>query len=161
MRVKVIRSARRVRTISAIPQGNVLVVRAPEHVSNRDLKPIIEDLRERWLRVKKPSLSNPRLQKRAELLNRQYFGGRLRWRSIRWVTNQRGRFGSCTPEHKTIRVSSEIASMPSFVRDYIIVHELAHLIEDNHGPRFWKLVNRYPFTERARGYLLALEADMN
>ena len=36
------------------------------------------------------------------------------------------------------------------------MHELAHLIEANHGPRFWKVVNRYPRTERARGYLMAI-----
>jgi predicted metal-dependent hydrolase len=64
--------------------------------------------------------------------------------------------GSCTPTDQTIRLSHRLATMPAFVRDYVIIHELAHLLEANHGPKFWKLVNRYPKTERARGYLMAV-----
>ena len=73
------------------------------------------------------------------------------------MTNQnKSRIGSCTPANGAIRLSHRLAAMPAFVRDYVIVHELAHLLEANHGPRFWKLVNRYPKTERARGYLMAV-----
>ena len=90
-------------------------------------------------------------------LNRQYFEGKLRWQEIRYVTNQQHRYGSCTPATGVIRVSPHrVVAMPAWVRDYVLVHELAHLREANHGPRFWKLVNRYPKTERARGYLMAL-----
>ncbi|MEZ4836614.1 MAG: M48 family metallopeptidase [Caldilineaceae bacterium] len=80
----------------------------------------------------------------------------MQWESIRWVTNQNKRYGSCTPSERTIRISHRLAKVPQFVLDYVIVHELAHLLEANHGKRFWKLVNRYPKTERARGYLMAM-----
>ena len=97
------------------------------------------------------------LHQRAQALNRAYFDGQLRWKSIAWVTNQnKSRFASCTPSEGTIRISHRIADMPTFVRDYLIVHELAHLVEENHGPKFWQLVNRYPKAERARGYLMAV-----
>jgi predicted metal-dependent hydrolase len=161
MKVKVIRSRKRVRTISALPEGNVLVVRAPMHVSKRQLDPIIRDLRERWMRVRKPKVDDASLNRRAQVLNRIYFNGQLTWKSLKWVNNMTERHASCTPEYRTIRISSDVAKMPKFVQDYILVHELAHLIEDNHGPRFWKLCARYPLTERARGYLMATDATEN
>ncbi len=80
----------------------------------------------------------------------------MKWQSIRWVTNQNSRLGSCTPSDGTIRISHRLGKAPAFVRDYVIVHELAHLLEANHGPNFWKLVYRFPKTERARGYLMAM-----
>ncbi len=54
----------------------------------------------------------------------------------------------------TIRISDQLASMPTFVQDYVIIHELAHLLEPNHGPKFWELVYQYDRTERARGFLM-------
>jgi hypothetical protein len=98
------------------------------------------------------------LQASARRLNERHFGGALRWESIRYVGNQSSLLGSCTPEDRTIRVSHRVARLPDWVRDYVVMHELAHLMEPGHSPRFWDLVNRYPLTERARGYLMAIEA---
>ncbi len=95
------------------------------------------------------------LERAADRLNEEHFDGRLRWRSIRYVGNQVDRYGSCTPEDGTIRVSSRVAQYPAWVRDYVVMHELAHLLVGGHSPRFWRLVERYPFTERARGFLIA------
>ena len=157
MEVKVIRSARRRKTVSARLEGDILVVRAPAHLSDQALNEAIEKLKARVERRQQArQLSDEDLEQRAQDLNRRYFQGKLRWRSIRWVTNQNKRFGSCTPSQGTIRISHRLAQMPDWVLDYVLVHELAHLIEPNHSPRFWALVNRYPLTERARGYLMAV-----
>jgi predicted metal-dependent hydrolase len=155
--VKIIRSKRRRKTVGARLEKGVLVIRAPAAMTDAELEPIINQLRARMTkreRVKLPSDND--LEKRARELNRELFDGKLKWQSIRYVTNQNSRFGSCTPEDATIRLSHRLATMPVWVRDYVIVHELAHLVEPNHGPDFWKLVNRFPKTERARGYLMAV-----
>ncbi|BBH64652.1 metal-dependent hydrolase [Actinoplanes sp. OR16] len=81
--------------------------------------------------------------------------------SVRWVTNQNGRWGSCTPDDATIRISHRIQEMPEWVVDYVVLHELAHLIVPSHNARFWELVNRFPKAERARGYLEGVSAAGN
>jgi predicted metal-dependent hydrolase len=157
LEIKIIRSKNRQKTVSARVVGNVFVVQAPARMSEDELQPIIEKLQQRWHKQRvKESLDDKALHQRAQELNRQYFEGKLKWKSIGWVTNQNTRLGSCTPANETIRLSHRLAAMPAFVRDYVIVHELAHLLEANHGPKFWRLVNRYPKTERARGYLMAV-----
>ncbi|MCB8987375.1 MAG: M48 family metallopeptidase [Ardenticatenaceae bacterium] len=155
--VEVIRSTRRRKTVSAELQNGVLLVRAPAALDDAALAPIIEKFRRQLARKVRPApQSDEALAVRAQALNEAYFNGRLRWQSIRYVSNQQKRFGSCTPSRGTIRLSDRLATMPEWVRDYVIVHELAHLEEANHGRRFWQLVNRYPLTERARGYLMAV-----
>ena len=151
------RSAKRKKTVSAELKNGELVVRAPARMSDRELAPIIEKLQKR-LRKKTNRIpkTDEDLEAMAQQLNQTYFSGRLKWQSIRYVTNQNRRFGSCTPSLGTIRLSDRLASMPDWVLKYVIVHELAHLEEANHGPNFWALVNRYPLTERARGYLMAI-----
>ncbi len=75
--------------------------------------------------------------------------------SIRWVENQRSRWGSCTPADGSIRLSSRLKKFPGWVVDYVIVHELAHLLEPGHGAAFKALERRYRRSERAIGFLLA------
>lgn len=90
---------------------------------------------------------------RARELSTRYLDGKAEPASVRWVGNQRHRWGSCTPDHGTIRISTRLRGMPAWVVDYVIIHELAHLLVPNHGPKFWALVDRYPKAERARGFL--------
>jgi predicted metal-dependent hydrolase len=155
--IRIVRSRNRRKTVQARRRGDVIEILAPAAMSDAELKPIIENLVRRLDRkTRAADLSDADLDARAQELNRLYFDGKLRWTSVRWVTNQNTVNGSCTPSNGTIRISHRLASMPPFVLDYVLVHELAHLLEANHGPKFWALANRFPKTERARGYLMAV-----
>lgn len=157
MNVRIIRSARRRKTVQAREVDGILEVRAPAAMPETELQPVIAKLQARLeKRHAGRQLDDAWLARRADLLNRRFFGGRLIWQSICWSARQTRSHGSCTPSQGTIRISQDLANLPRFVLDYVIVHELAHLLEANHGPRFWALVNRYPRTERARGYLMAV-----
>jgi len=94
---------------------------------------------------------------RARRLAREH--GLPRPQSVRWVDNMRQRWGSCTPEDGAVRVSSRLAAYPSWVLDYVLVHELAHLVVPNHGRAHDALVERFPHAERARGFLIAVDLD--
>ncbi|MHB1133134.1 MAG: M48 metallopeptidase family protein [Chloroflexota bacterium] len=164
MEVEIHRSARRQRTISAHWEGEKLVVLMPEGMAADEERRWVERMMQRATKARRRAELNSdgQLQKRAQELNRRHFEGKLRWQSLRYVTNQeKSRFGSCTPSEGTIRISHHLADMPPWVLDYVLVHELAHLVHRDHSARFWSLVNRYPLTERARGFLIArgMEGD--
>lgn len=93
------------------------------------------------------------LAARAQELSVRYLGGRATPERVRWVTNQNTRWGSCTPTERSVRLSHRLQGMPEYVIDYVLLHELAHLLVPDHGSRFWALLEAYPRTERARGYL--------
>lgn len=98
-------------------------------------------------------MSSEDLFTRANELAGEYLPAGVRPSSVRWVTNQNARWGSCTPMNGSIRISHRLKKMPAWVLDYVLVHELAHLVERGHGEDFWRIVNEYPRTERARGFL--------
>ncbi len=98
-------------------------------------------------------LDDAALLARAQELNEQYLGGAAVPASVRWVTNQQARWGSCTPVRGSIRISHRLRGAPAWVVDYVLVHELAHLLVPNHDDQFWQLVAAYPYAERAKGFL--------
>jgi len=159
--IEIVRSERRSKSVSARVVSGRMVVHAPATMDDAELQSIIARLQQRiQKRQARRALDDGELERRARELNRRYFDGKLSWTSIVWSTAQeKSRWGSCTSALGTIRLSSRLAETPTWVRDYVLMHELAHLVEGNHGPRFWRLVNRYPKTERARGYLLALAGE--
>lgn len=69
------------------------------------------------------------------------------------IVDNRYRWGSCTVRDN-INLNWRLIKAPMFVVDYVIAHELAHLLEPNHTPRFWNIVKtQVPTMEKARAWL--------
>lgn len=156
-KIRIIRSPRRKRTIQAQQKHGELWIYLPSGMTQSEESSWIHKMiqtTERKKRQRQLDTDNL-LQKRAQELNNLFFGGILNFH-IKYVTNQHKRFGSCTSATKTIRISHKVKTMPKWVQDYILIHELAHLLYPNHSKNFWTKVNQYRYAERARGYLIAI-----
>jgi predicted metal-dependent hydrolase len=158
-RVEVRRSARRRRTVSAYRDGERTVVLIPARMSRAEERRWVQVMLERLAsQESKLRPGDDELLARAAVLSRRHLGGRAKPASVRWVTNQGSRWGSCTPADRTIRLSVRLQGMPTWVLDYVLVHELVHLLVPGHGPDFWAEMESYPRLERARGYLEGVSA---
>ena len=154
-RVEVRRSARRKKTISAEIVGDALVVLIPERLSRAEEQEWVTVMAQRMSERRKRERLNSEgaLERKAAELARRH--GLPTPRSIEWVPTQQSRWGLCDYDEQAIKLSIALADYPAWVRDYVIVHELAHLSVPDHSADFWQLVARYPLTERARGFLIA------
>jgi predicted metal-dependent hydrolase len=160
--VEVRRSARRRRTVTAYRESGRTVVLIPAAFTaaeeRRWVAQMVAKLQTREERRRRSLGGDEELMSRARALSAAHLDGVPQPASVRWVDNQQRRWGSCTPADGSIRLSSRLRSMPEYVVDYVLVHELAHLIEPSHDARFWALVARYPRAERARGFLEGVES---
>jgi hypothetical protein len=161
LEVEVRRSARRRRTVSAYRDGDRIVVMIPGRFTRAQEAEWVAKMVAR-LDTGRPAAqrrsTDAGLSRRARELSERYLAGRARPASVRWVPAMRTRWASCTPADRTIRLSQALRDLPVWVQDYVLLHELAHLIEPGHGAKFWALLSSYPRTERARGYLDGVSA---
>lgn len=167
--VEVRRSARRTRTLTVFRERGRLVAQVPARLSAAQerelLPPLVAKFLTREARLGLPQAGDE-LADRANRLFRSFLADRVGLPlppfSVVWVDNQQHRWGSCTAATGRIRLSARLRTMPTWVGDYVLVHELAHLFEPNHSPRFHALVAGYPDRERAeaflQGYQYALSA---
>jgi predicted metal-dependent hydrolase len=153
--VEVRRSRRRRRTVSAYRNDDgTVVVLLPARMSKAEEREWVATMLARLERSEERNRpSDEALARRAEMLSRRYLEGLARPAEVRWVGNQQHRWGSCTPDDRTIRLSTRLQGMPSWVIDYVLLHELTHLLERGHTKAFWRMVDRFPKAERARGFL--------
>jgi len=157
--VEVRRSRRRRRTVAAYREDDKVVVLIPARLTRAEEKEWVATMLKRLEKSEKrrrPTDAN--LQRRARDLSQRYLDGLAHPDVVRWVENQSSRWGSCTPSDKSIRLSARLQGMPGWVIDYVLVHELAHLLEAGHTQAFWAWVNRYPKAERAKGFLEGVAA---
>jgi predicted metal-dependent hydrolase len=150
--VKVVRSNRRRKTVQAREADGHLEVLIPAWMSREDETRWVAEMRRRFAKRTAP-LNDEALFNRAIALADRH--GLPHPRSVSWSSRQGRRWGSCTPATRTIRLSARLAQAPAFVIDYVIIHELAHLVVAGHGPRFRALVAGHRHSERARGFLEA------
>lgn len=152
--VRVIRSAKRKKTSAARVVDGVIEVRIPAWLDAEREAEVVADLVRRVRKSLAVADTPIDLTERARELAAAY--DLPEPTEIRWVTNQASLWGSCTSGRATIRISSRLTRAPEWVVDYVVLHELTHLVEPNHGPRFHELMHRYPRHERAEGFLEAM-----
>lgn len=155
MRVEVKRSPRRRKTVEARLVDGTLRVAIPATMSKAEEAHWVGVMQQRFTR--RATTDDIDLPTRARALATRF--ALPEPTKITWSSRQTTRWGSCSTDTDRIRISDRLAGFPDWVVDYVIIHELAHLLESGHSDRFWAHVGRYSLAERARGYLMA-RADL-
>lgn len=150
--VRVIESARRKKTVSGRIVGDVIEIRVPKGLAVSERQRHVDELSTKLRRQR--SAGEIDLPTRARTLARTH--GLPQPSSITWSARQNKRWGSCTPSTGAVRISHRLSDYPGWVLDYVIVHELAHLVHPDHSTAFHELVGRFARAERAEGFLSAV-----
>jgi len=140
--------------VSGRLEAGRVVVMVPDSLSGAEERRLVEQLTRRIRsRDRRGPTGDAELEARARALADNYLDGRARPTSVRWSSRQQRRWGSCTPSTGEIRISEAARHLPGDVLDYVLLHELVHLLVPGHGPEFWAELAVYPPLERARGFL--------
>jgi predicted metal-dependent hydrolase len=157
-RVFIKRSARKSLSLEIMPDGSLLA-RAPQRMPEREIWAFIRE-KEDWIRVHRGQrmeraadaaadpLSPDQIKELADVALRvlpercRYFAGIMGVSYGRiTIRNQKTRWGSCSSKGN-LNFNCLLMLAPPEIRDYVVVHELAHRKEMNHSPRFWKEVEK-------------------
>lgn len=159
-RVEVRRSARRKRTLTVFRERGQLVALVPQRLTRAQEAELLGPLVKRFLKREAQAgsrLGDAELVDRAEQLYQRFLqrqvGLPLPAVRLRWVDNQVRRWGSCNHVTGDIRLSARLRTMPGWVVDYVLLHELVHLHQPDHSPEFHRLLSAYPRMVEAKAYL--------
>ena len=156
--VEIRRSSRRKKSAAAFRENGKTIVVVPARMSARDIDVYVKELVGRLDARDHKTASVESLERRASQLVARYLdhdviGDHHVPVTIKWVTNQNSRWGSCTPADGNIRLSHRLREMPSYVIDCVLLHELIHLAVPDHSEKFYNFMNRFEELERASAFL--------
>ena len=162
--VEVRRSKKRRKTIEAYRKGDTIIVAIPARMSRREEERVVAEMVSK-LSKDDLRLTSTELMSRALELNSLYLGGKATPLTVEWSSRMERIWGSCTIEERAIRLSNRLDDAPRYALDYILLHELVHLLVAGHGSDFKALLSVYPQLERAEGYLegrqIRLDEDLS
>lgn len=149
--IEVRRSTRRKKTIEAYRNGEKVIVSIPARMSQREANQVVDEMVKKILHDES-ALNNDQLLNRALILNTKFLEGKAIPVSVEWSSRMSRIWGACTIEDKTIRISDRLRDAPGYALDYLLLHELIHILIPGHGADFRELLERYPELARAEGY---------
>jgi len=144
-------STRRKKTIEAYRNGEKVIVSIPARMSQREAAEVVDEMVKKILH-EESALTNEQLFGRAKLLNKKFLDGKAIPVSVEWSSRMSRIWGACTIEDRTIRISDRLRDAPEYALDYLLLHELIHIVIPGHGADFRALLERYPELARAEGY---------
>lgn len=154
------RSARRKKTVSAHFSGESVILAVPQSATRREidqwkttLVPKIVAKRDRAQQNARRRSTDDALWNMAQDLSATYLDGKAQPTEVKWSARQNTRWGSATPSTGVIRISTRLATVPDWVLETVVLHELVHLLEAHHNDRFWSLARRHPKANDAAQFL--------
>jgi predicted metal-dependent hydrolase len=159
---QIIRTAKRKRNLVAFRNNGIIEIHAPLRLSLREIEAMVPEMIRRvsdqeiarakgndFLEKMAAKIIENHLPQLAALVKEQPI-------SIAWRTMNE-RWGSCTWKEHRIRISHRLCLAPDYVIASVLFHELAHLIEHDHGPRFRELLKLDPNLEKCESFLEGFE----
>jgi len=157
--IRIIRNTRRSRSISAYREQGAIVIQIPARLPRGQVADLIPEMVERVLtrEARERSSDSELIERAIELMAIYLPEFNERPASVTWrAMNER--WGSCTTVDRTIRISERLNGAPSYVVDYVLVHELIHLRVPDHGKAFIDLLERFGEGEKASAFLEGYES---